>query len=144
MNFGNPDDAKNAQECAKMFCSTVTRVLTYATKQITDSECADILEEIKMKFISARDAVCTPEYLTEKIGATIIKWRTKIMEYDTDFFMTMNIANLFGGENAPELNDVTRSKFYKSTTSEMRTIVFDALNLMLILYAKFRVHTQSK
>lgn len=141
MEFGNPEQAKTPGQCARMFCATVQRVLTYAIKNVANEECSLILDDIRAKYRTANGTLFTEEQLTEKIGAILIKMEAPIQAYDENFFLRVSIQDLVNPEdrNKNPVTDSHRKQFYQATTPRTRTTILDALNLMLILYARYHM-----
>ena len=143
MDFCDPETAITQEQCAKMFCSTIQRLLAFAIRNVSDDNCANMIDEVRSKYRMA-EGFLTREQLTEKIGVVLLGWSQQICEYDVDFFIHTDLASLIGDVDADAnvdevpISDKIRSTFYHSTTEQIRTVIMDALNLMLILYARYR------
>lgn len=146
MEYPNSDDAKTPDQCAEMFCRMIRRLLTFVTKQVVDDECLAVLEGISSKFRLACDTLLTQEEILEKVGVVIYKWGTPIRNYDDKFFMQTDLMSLFNDANIDTqtpssipASDSLRERFARALNQRSRTTILDALNLMLILYARYRV-----
>lgn len=141
MDFCDLDKATTPESCARFFCTMILRTLTYAIKNVTDEQCVSVLDDIRAKYRAASDTLMTYEQLIERVGAVLIRWAHQINDYDEDFFLHTDLRSLVGDANAAEnpVKDEDRVRFYRATTKQMRTVILDALNLMLILYARYRV-----
>lgn len=141
MEFCDPERATTPDLCARYFCTMILRTLTFAVKNVTDDQCVSVLDEIRAKYRTASDTIMTFEQITEQVGSVIIKWAPQINNYDEDFFLVTDLQSLVGNDANARQNPVTdsdRKRFYRMTTKRTRTVILDALNLMLILYARYR------
>lgn len=138
MEFYDPNKATNSTICAQYFCSTVHRAITFIIKNIRNEKCVLLLDELRSKFILARDTILTLEQITENVGAQLFRWRAQIEARDDTFFERTSIAELVGTDSASRyVRDEDRMLLYRATTPETRAVLFDALNLLLILYARY-------
>ena len=139
MEFGNPDKVTTPAQCAQMFCSTIHKLFTYAVKNTTDIECMTTLDGMRAKFRVAYGSMYSAEQIAERVGPILLKWEKVICDYDTDFFMQTDLsillrdADVSSGAIAPDL----RARFRNALSDKTQTVILDALNLMLILYAKY-------
>jgi hypothetical protein len=146
--FQFPDVAKltTRDECARAFCSLVARLITHLIKHITDHDCLDILDEIQGKYRLARDTAFTNEQIIERMGHTLLKWSLPIKNHDERFFLQSSLDSLISDavtkESEPPsvaINDKNRELLARALTPNLRTILFDVLNVMIIIYAKYSV-----
>jgi hypothetical protein len=87
------------------------------------------------------DGIMSPEQVIEKIGPILFNWRVYITTYDASFFITTDLISLFSvagaKQNPKSVDNDLRDQLARVLTDESRVIVFDALNLLLILYSRY-------
>jgi hypothetical protein len=148
MEFHNPDLARTRDDCARMFCSTIMRGLSFAMDVCEDIPMSRGIEGARAKFRKACDFISESE-ITSQIGAIIVNWDEQIVSCDDSFFAHVDIASIIGkvsardgsigraaaGMDADECAK-WRARFMTSTALHDRSVLLDALNLLLVLYAK--------
>jgi len=137
MEFIDPHSGKDSGECAEFFCKMTLRMLTYAIGKVSNGACVQALDEIRGIYRKALGTAYTHEQMTEKIGAFLWKFNDPISRYDDNFFKTFDFMSMFASGAPVEKYVGMRSSFYDGTTAAARGVVFDALNIMLILYAHY-------
>jgi hypothetical protein len=157
MEFIDPQKANTKESAARMFGSTVMRLLVYVHDVCLHTpinhnaahndapEITDYIGDLRKKYRTVYDGIMSPEQVIEKIGPILFNWRGYITTYDVSFFITTDLINLFsvaGAKQNPKLvdNDL-RDQLARVLTDESRVIVFDALNLLLILYSRYTTFT---
>jgi hypothetical protein len=145
----NWEMADSREKCARFFNVQIKKLFMYLAKNIVDRECLLKVCELKDKFNIACDTIYTYEQIVEKIGPVLQKWIEKIIKYDYEFFKQTNITILLTdacGKNISaaekNINDETRVIFDRSLTQNMRIVIFDALNILLRLYARYNILTK--
>ena len=145
MEFHDPDKAKTRDDCAMMFCSTIHRALSFLVKNVADDVVSNKLAELRNKYRTAYGTIISGEQIIAGVGPVIIQWRRQIEAYDDQFFFDADIMSIIGNIGAhgaamdPTEYDDWRARFAQHTSKSTRETVLDALNLMIILYAKFVV-----
>jgi hypothetical protein len=149
MQFDNPDTATTPAACAKMFCATTRRIIAFTIRNVADDECVTLLDGIRSK-LRAGETVMTEEQLTENIGSVLFKWAAKINARDESFFVQTSLSDLMSdviSNDAPDPQSLAnherlRRAFIHTTTARVRMTILDALSLMLILYARYRIQSK--
>lgn len=145
MEFVDPNQAQTKNDIAQLFSATIYRLLTYLIKYIPDASCAEFAKDMRNKYTFARDTLLSYEEITESVGAVIATWRTQIIAYDSEFFERTDITQLFPAnvvkhlrtnQSGVDFNEM-RAKFYRVLDENMRVTVLNALNLLLVLYARY-------
>jgi len=144
MEIISPDNLNTSAECAEAFCSMTARTLTFLARKVTDTNALVIIDELRRKFIIVRDTVLTREEIIKRAGAVLFKWRDHIQDYDEDFFLKTDIGNLINdaleqcdSKSSINITDESRSVLGKSLDASVRNAIFNALNAMIIMYARF-------
>ncbi len=140
MEFIDPDTTRSAEQSTKGFCSMLMRLLTYMSKTVSSRDCVLALDEIRSKYRTALGTVYTYEDMTERVGVFLMKFETAIQAYDDNFLRSFDFAGIFGEKS--EQYVALRSSFFGGTTLETRTVMFDALNNLLLLYARYCVYAR--
>lgn len=138
------ETANTPEKCARFFSVQIKKIFTYLAKNITNRPGLQKVCELREKFNMACETVYTYEQIIEMTGPTLMKWMDKIETYDEKFFMQTNITTLLTdavgndiSKAKENVNDEARAIFDKSLTRNMRITIFDALNILLRLYARY-------
>jgi len=84
----------------------------------------------------------TQEQIVEQVGEVLLHWKEPICNYDANFFMRTDLASLIADARdvKPDVSTISQSireRFYRATTKEIHVVILDALNFLLILYARY-------
>lgn len=141
MEFPNPDSCTTRAKCADMFASVAMSLLTYLVKNLPDAACAESVQEIRATFSRVRGTILPNELLIERAGKCILIHAKKISEYDEEFLRAVDLHSLFAiaelSEESKRRAIELRGKFFASTPGRIKTVVLDALNLLLVIYARY-------
>lgn len=151
MEFYDPNASRNSDECATRFCSTIAKALTFTANECSDIAMSREILDARTKFMKLRDFISESD-ITRKIGAIAIAWREPIMAYDDNFFATVDISRVIDmiashdsaiGQVATKMDAAAcarwRERFMRATSKDTRITLLDALNSLLIHYAKHEI-----
>lgn len=150
MEFRNPAEIATRAKCAREFCLTVMQLLTYVARNVSDDKLADELNSLRARLRMVCGGVITYEQLTENIGSVLVRWAPQIESYDGDFFLQTDLTTLISeaAERSPSASQIAshqaeicsvRAHLARAMDAHMRTVVLDALNLLITLYARYSI-----
>jgi hypothetical protein len=150
MEFPNLEQIRTRDDCAKYFTLIISQMLVYITKSVSDTKCYDMFDELRTKFLKVRDVFITNEAILENTGPILLQWEKQIVSRNDEFFHRADINCLLDPQHfskvqsVVKLDDSLRDRFYAGTTDKVRKKILEALNYLIIIYAKFVVMRPSK
>lgn len=145
IEFVDPSRATTREGAARMFGTTILRVMTYLCdfadrKQM--QSIAQYIKNLRQKFRLVYDSVLSPNQIIEKVGPVLFAWRKPIGKYDEKFFLETDLGTLFSTAGASEASDIMtpalRTQLAQALDEDSRNIIFDSLNTLIHIYCRYK------